>query len=184
MAKTGIFLATGFEEIEALTVVDLLRRAGIEIIMVSITGDKKVTGSHNITVEADLSFDDVNFDDLDMIILPGGMPGTTNLYNCEPLKARISEFAQKGKMLAAICAAPTVYGKMGLLQGKKACCYPGCEIDLKGADVQTTETTIDGNFLTSRGMGTAIAFGLAIIAHFLGDEASKGMAEKIVYHAS
>ncbi len=181
MAKTAIFLADGFEEIEALTVVDLLRRAGIEITTASIMGRKEVTGSHKITVLADALLEEIDFDNTDMIILPGGMPGTTNLGNCEPLKTKIKEFDKKDKMLCAICAAPTVYGKMGLLNGKKACCYPGCEVDLNGADVQTSEVTKDGHFITSRGMGTAIPFGLAIIAHFLGETTAKEMAAKIVY---
>ena len=109
-------------------------------------GRKEVTGSHNITVIADELFENIDFNALDMLILPGGQPGTTNLYNFEPLKDRILEFDKEGKMLCAICAAPTVYGKMGLLNGKKACCYPGCEIDLTGADVQTTPVTVDGHF--------------------------------------
>ncbi len=182
MAKTAIFLADGFEEIEALTVVDLLRRAGIGITTASIMGRKNVKGSHSITVEADVLIDEIDFDDTDMIILPGGMPGTTNLDKCEVLKKHIKEFNDEGKMLAAICAAPTVYGGMGLLSGKKACCYPGCEGGLTGADVQTTETAKDGNFITSRGMGTAIPFGLAIIEHFQGASAAKDMAAKIVYN--
>ena len=181
MAKAAIFLADGFEEIEALTVVDLLRRAGIGITTVSIMGRDEVTGSHKITVRADAEFDKVLLDDMDMLILPGGQPGTTNLFACEPLKKKIEEFNAVGKMLAAICAAPTVYGKMGLLKGKKACCYPGCEADLNGADVQTTEVTCDSNFITSRGMGTAIPFGLAIIEHFQGKEAATEMAKKIVF---
>ena len=181
MAKTVIFLADGFEEIEALTVVDLLRRAGIDITTASIMGRKNVTGSHNITVESDALFDEIDFDSADMLILPGGMPGTTNLDNCVPLKEQITRFNEAGKMLAAICAAPTVYGKMGLLNGKKATCFPGREPDLLGADVQTTETVKDGNFITSRGMGTAIPFGLAIIEHFQGAEAASEMAKKIVY---
>ncbi len=184
MAKTAIFLADGFEEIEALTVVDLLRRAGIEINTISIMGKKSVTGSHKITVEADLLFEEADFSDTDMLILPGGMPGTTNLDNYAPLKDQINKFNDSGKYLAAICAAPTVYGKMGLLKGKKACCYPGRENDLLGADVQMTETALDGNFLTSRGMGTAIPFGLAIIEVFDGSEAAKEMAAKIVYKTS
>ncbi len=181
MAKTVIFLADGFEEIEALTVVDLLRRAGIEITTASIMGRNLVEGSHKIKVEADTLIEDIDFDTTDMIILPGGMPGTTNLDNCQPLKEQIKTFAEKGKKLAAICAAPKVYGKMGLLNGKKACCYPGCEVELIGADVQTSEVAKDGNFITSRGMGTAIPFGLAIIEEFQGKEAADDMAKKVVF---
>lgn len=181
MAKTAIFLADGFEEIEALTVVDLLRRAGIEITTTSIMGKREVTGSHNITVLADALIDEIDFDSMDMLILPGGMPGTTNLGACKPLTDKILEFNEKGKMLCAICAAPTVFGKLGILKGKKACCYPGCEGDLLGADVQTTPVTEDGHFITSRGMGTAIEFGLAIICHFMDGNAAQNMAQKIVY---
>lgn len=181
MAKTGIFLADGFEEIEALTVVDLLRRAGIEIDMVSIMGRLQVMGSHGIEVKADVLLEDCDFDSLDMVILPGGMPGTTNLDNCKTLTDAVVAFNGAGKMLAAICAAPTVYGHLGLLNGKKACCYPGREGELTGADVQMAEVTVDGNFITSRGMGTAIPFGLAIIEHFQGKEAAEDMGRKIVY---
>ncbi len=184
MAKTLIFLADGFEEIEALTVVDLLRRAGIDITMTSIMGRKSVKGSHGIAIEADALLEEADFDSADMLILPGGQPGTTNLFACEPLKDRIKEFNDKGKLLSAICAAPTVYGKMGLLEGKKATCYPGCEKDLIGADTQITEVIKDGNFITSRGMGTAIPFGLAIIEEYLGSDAAEDMAKKIVFRVS
>ena len=183
MANTAIFLANGFEEIEALTVVDILRRAQIGITTVSITGSKRVEGSHGIKVEADETFDNYEFGNTDMIILPGGMPGTKNLDACDPLKAKIEEFNNSGKMLAAICAAPTVYGKMGLLNGKRACCYPGCEGDLLGASVTTDPVTKDGNIITSRGMGTAIEFALAILENFKGKEAAQQMAKAIVYKA-
>lgn len=183
MAKTAIFLANGFEEIEGLTVVDILRRAKIDITTVSITGSKAVEGSHGIKLEADDTIESFNFDGVDMLILPGGMPGTKNLDACAPLKAKIEEFNNAGKMLAAICAAPTVYGKMGLLKGKKACCYPGCDVDLIGADVTTEAVTKNGNFITSRGMGTAIPFALAILEHFNGKEAADQMAKAIVYKA-
>ena len=183
MPKTAIFLADGFEEIEALTVVDLLRRANIEISTVSIMGRKNVTGSHNITVEADSLLEETDFDSLDMLILPGGMPGTTNIADCKALTDKIKEFDEKDKMLCAICAAPTVFGKLGILKGKKACCFPGREDDLLGADVQTSSVTKDGHFITSRGMGTAIDFGLAIIEHYQGSDAATSMASKIVYRA-
>ena len=183
MPKTAIFLADGFEEIEALTVVDLLRRADIDITTVSIMGRKNVTGSHKITVEADSLLEDADFDSLDMLILPGGMPGTTNLGACKALTDKIKEFDEKDKMLCAICAAPTVFGGLGILKGKKACCFPGREKDLLGADVQTTPVTKDGHFITSRGMGTAMDFGLAIIEHYQGIDAATSMASKIVYKA-
>lgn len=181
MSKVLIFMAEGHEEIEALTVVDLLRRAGIDICMVSITGDKKVTGSHGITTVCDKLIETVNFDDADMLVLPGGMPGTINLGECELLMDQVHGFNTSKKGLAAICAAPTVFGKAGILRGKKATCYPGMEADLKGADVSTDAVCHDGHIITSRGMGTAIPFALEIIRTFQGDEAAEKLAKSIVY---
>ena len=177
----AVFFAKGYEEIEALTVVDLTRRAGIETWMVSITEEKKVTGSHGIEVSMDKTLAEVNFEEVDMIVLPGGMPGTLNLEACEPLMEKVKEFDKNGKYISAICAAPTVFGHLGLLNGKKACCYPGMEDGLVGAEVTYDSTAIAEHILTSRGMGTAIDFGLQIIARFKGEEAAKEMAEKIVY---
>ena len=181
MAQTAVFLAEGFEEIEALTVVDLLRRARIGCGTVSIGPERAVTGSHKITVMADLLFDQVDFDSLDMIILPGGQPGTENLRNFKPLTDKLIEFDAAGKCISAICAAPTVFGQLGLLKGKKACCYPGLEDKLTGADVSDDSVCVDGHITTSRGMGTAIDFGLSIIERFQGEEAADDMASRVVY---
>lgn len=181
MSKVLIFMAEGHEEIEALTVVDLLRRAGIDIYTVSITGEKKVTGSHGITTVCDKLIETVNFDDADMLVLPGGMPGTLNLGNCELLMDQVHGFNTSKKGLAAICAAPTVFGKAGLLEGKKATCYPGMEGDLKGANTSTDAVCHDGHIITSRGLGTAIPFALEIIRTFQGDEAAEKLAKSIVY---
>ena len=181
MSKVLIFMAEGHEEIEALTVVDLLRRAGIDIYMVSITGEKKVTGSHGITTVCDKLIETVNFDDADMLVLPGGMPGTINLGECELLMDQVHGFNTSKKGLAAICAAPTVFGKAGILQGKKATCYPGMEGDLKGANTSTDAVCHDGHIITSRGLGTAIPFALEIIRTFQGDEAAEKLAKSIVY---
>lgn len=181
MAQTAVFLAEGFEEIEALTVVDLLRRAKIGCGTVSIGSGRQVTGSHKITVTADLMFDEVDFDSLDMIILPGGKPGTEGLRGFKPLTDRIEEFNATGKCISAICAAPTIFGQMGLLKGKKACCYPGLEDRLEGALVSEDEVSVDGHITTSRGMGTSIAFALAIIERFQGVQAADEMASRIVY---
>ncbi len=181
MSKVLIFMAEGHEEIEALTVVDLLRRAGIDIEMVSITGNKRVPGSHGIMTVCDKLIEQVNFDGVEMLVLPGGMPGTLNLELCEPLMDQIYGFNNMGKMLAAICAAPTVLGRAGLLEGKKATCYPGMEGDLKGAIVSTEEVCHDGNIITSRGLGTAIAFALEIVKTFQGEEAARKLAHGVVY---
>lgn len=181
MAKIGIFLANGFEEIEALTVVDLCRRAGLTIVMISVMEDLYVTGSHGIEVKADKMLSDVLFDEIDMLVLPGGMPGTTNLENTEALMEQVKAFDRGNKYISAICAAPGILGRAGLLQGRKACVFPGLEGELKGADVQMTQTTVDGHILTSRGMGTAIPFGLAIVERFCGKEFAEELGKKIVY---
>ena len=177
-----IFLANGFEEIEALTVVDLLRRAQIDIKMVSIDGNETVTSSHSVTVKSDMSIADVNWDAADMLVLPGGMPGTNNLAECDELMSHVKDFAVGGKYIAAICAAPALtFGESGLLNGKKATCYPGMEEHMHGACAVTDEVVADGNVITSRGMGTAIPFGLKIIETLKGEAVSKQIGDAIVY---
>lgn len=181
MVKVAIFLATGFEEIEALTVVDLLRRVHVEIDMVSVTGEKKAIGSHNIIVETDKTINQLNFNEYDMLILPGGMPGTLNLEACEVLMSQIDAFYAQGKLLAAICAAPSILGHRHMLEGRLACCYPGFEKDLLGANVSLEPVCVDGKIITSRGMGCAVEFGLKIVEILLGEEVSKDLAGKIIY---
>lgn len=181
MSKICVFFADGFEEIEALTVVDILRRAGIDVDMVSVTGARKVTGSHKIPVEMDKLFEEVNFDETDMIVLPGGMPGTKNLEACEPLMAQVDAFYKEEKYLAAICAAPSIFGHRGMLKGKKACSNPGFESHLEGAEVLQEPAVISGHMITSRGMGTAIPFGLTILELLQGQDAAIEMKKKLVY---
>lgn len=181
MAKVYLFLADGFEEIEGLTVVDLLRRAKIDITMVSITGSTNVTGSHHITTVADIIFDEVDFSDADMLVLPGGQPGTTHLLEHEGLDKLLKEFHAKGKSLAAICAAPSILGSKGLLVGKNAVCYPGYEENLIGASIRNTSVVIDGNITTSKGMGTSIDFSLSLIRSIKGEEEAAKIAAAIQY---
>lgn len=181
MAKVYIFLANGYEEIEGLTVVDLLRRVGIEIVMVSITGGLYVTGSHQITSKADVLFENTDLSDADMLVLPGGMPGTKNLNAHEGLDQLLKDFAQKNKKLSAICAAPSVLGSKGLLNGKKATCYPGYEEALIGAKIKKDDVVEDGNIITSKGMGTAIDFSLAIISNLAGKAEADKIAKGIQY---
>lgn len=181
MAKVFIFLANGYEEIEGLTVVDLLRRANIEITMVSITGDRDITGSHGITSRADMLFEETDYSEADMLVLPGGMPGTINLLNHSGLDQLLKNFAAKGKRLAAICAAPRVLGEKGLLSGKKATCYPGNENALLGAQVVNAAVITDGNIITSKGMGTAIDFSLSLIKSLKGSEEALRIAQAIQY---
>lgn len=177
----GVFFAEGYEEIEALTVVDLLRRAEIEVKMVSVTGSRQVTGSHGITVQMDALLEEIDFAVTDMLVLPGGMPGTLGLEACMPLMEQVKAFFAEGKPIAAICAAPTIFGHLGLLNGQPACCYPGMEGELEGAMVIRESVARGDKVITSRGMGTAIDFGLAIIELLQSSEAAKAMAEKIVY---
>lgn len=182
MSKIGIFFAEGFEEIEALTVVDICRRCGIEIEMVSAYGEERVLGSHGIMVTMDKKFEEADFAGYDMLVLPGGGKGTQGLEACEPLMAKVDEFYQAGKYIAAICAAPSIFGHRGFLKGRRACSYPTFESHLEGATVTAGPVEVDGKVITSRGMGTSIDFALAIAAVFAGEEAAKDMAAKIVYH--
>lgn len=166
MSKLGIFMADGCEEIEGLAVVDVVRRAKMDITTISINKINTVTGSHNITFQTDAVFEDVNFDELDGIILPGGMPGTLNLGAHEGVVSLVKKFAADGKLVCAICAAPSVLGAAGILEGKKATCHPGFEEKLIGATTLLDNVVTDSNVITSRGMGTAIDFGLAIVSYF------------------
>ncbi len=181
MSKTGIFMANGCEEIEGLTVVDILRRADLEIDMISLNETTSVTGSHQITFLADTVFEDVNFDAYDAIVLPGGMPGTLHLGEHEGVRLVLQKFAREGKLIAAICAAPSVLGAAELLKNKKATCHPGFESKLTGAAFSEDAVVRDGNIITSRGMGTAIDFALAIAKYFKGDAAVADLKQKLVY---
>lgn len=182
MSKLGIFMADGCEEIEGLTVVDIARRADIEIVTISITGKREVTSSHNVTFLADALATEVDYEELDGIVLPGGMPGTLHLGADETVNKVIKEFAAAGKMVGAICAAPSVLGAAGLLTGKKATCHPGFEEKLIGATTCEDAVVVDGNIITSRGMGTAILFALAIVRYFKDDEAVEQICKGLVYH--
>ena len=182
MSRIGIFFAEGYEEIEALTVVDLARRAGLTIDMISVNGDREVTGSHGISVKMDKIFSEADFDGLDMLVLPGGMPGTKNLESCQELMEKLDEFyASKDKYVAAICAAPSIFGHRGYLKGRRATSFPDFEGHLEGAEVTHGAAEVDGNVITGRGLGCAIPFGLAIVELFLGKNAADALAEKIVY---
>jgi 4-methyl-5(b-hydroxyethyl)-thiazole monophosphate biosynthesis len=182
VAQAYIFLADGFEEIEGLTVVDLFRRVDIAISMVSINKTNMVTGAHQIEIKADRIFEEVDYNDGDILILPGGMPGTNHLMEHEGLDRLLKDFNSKGKLLAAICAAPSVLGQKNILSGKKATCYPGFEEKLIGAQVVKDGVVEDGNVITSKGMGTAIDFSLALIKRLKGEDVAKKLAASIQYN--
>lgn len=181
MKKIAVFLAEGFEEIEALTVVDICRRCGLGADMVSVSEEKTVRGSHGIAVEADRVFSQTDCTAYDMLVLPGGMPGTRNLEAHEGLMAQVDAFYAGGKYIGAICAAPSIFGHRGILKGRKACSYPGFESHLEGAEVTSGPVEISDHVVTSRGMGTAIDFALAIAGIFCGREKAAEMAEAVVY---
>lgn len=176
-----IHLATGFEEIEALTAADLLRRAGKDALLVSVTGDKTVAGAHGIKVEADLLFEEADYSSCEMIVLPGGMPGTKNLAAHSGLCDKIKEFNRSGRLIAAICAAPMVLGGLGLLEGRKATIYPGMEKHLGGASHEEGKVVTDGNIITSMGPGTAMDFGLALVERLCGKDAAKELREDLIF---
>ena len=171
-----IFLTTGFEEIEALATIDILRRGGVNIQSVSLTGDRTVTGGHQISVIADYLFEDVDFADAQMLIIPGG---TVKINEHEGLKREILAFADQGKLLAAICAAPMVLGGLGLLQNKKATCYPGYEKYLIGANVTDAPVTVDGNITTGRAAGCTIEFALQLLRQLKGEKVAEDIKQKI-----
>lgn len=180
MSKVYVFLATGFEEVEALTVVDLLRRAGVDCQTVSVMEEKQVTSSHNVTVTADVLFSEIS-DDADMLVLPGGIPGTPNLAAHKELGELLKRQFQSGKWVAAVCAAPTVLGSLGILDGKKATCFPGKMEELICGEKLKDSVVVDGNVITSRGMGTCIDFGLKMIEVLDSAETAERIGKAIVY---
>ena len=183
MAKqVSVFLADGFEEIEGLTVVDLLRRAGVNVTTVSITKDKTIHGAHGIDVLADQLFEEMDYTKEDMLVLPGGMPGTLHLGEHSGLKELLEKADDERKFLAAICAAPSVFGKYGFLKGRKATSYPGFEEQLTGAEYLTEDVVVSDHIITSRGMGTAIPFSLALIEKLEGTEKAEEIGKSIIYY--
>lgn len=172
-------LANGFEEIEALTPVDVLRRAGLDVKTCSI-GEKGVMGAHGIEVFSDLSPSEIDPADVDMLILPGGMPGATNLDASPLTDALIESVLSKGGRLAAICAAPLVLGRRGLLEGKNATCYPGFESELSGANVTGEGVVTDGNITTAKGMGVALDFALELVRLTVGEDKAREISSAIM----
>lgn len=182
MAQACIFLAEGYEEVEMLTVVDMLRRAGVEIDMVSITGEKAVTSSHGVTIIADKLFAEVDFSSVQMLILPGGIPGTPNLRAYAPLCEQLQAFAEnENKWLAAVCAAPTILGELGLLDGHQATCYPDFADKIICGQYVKKPVIRDGHVITSRGMGTCIEFAAEIITALKDAETASLVKSKIIY---
>lgn len=177
-----IFLAEGFEEIEALTVVDVMRRAGMDIKTVSITSTKEVSGAHGIKVTADLTFKEADFSNTEWLIMPGGMPGASNLAAFEPLCDLLKIHAAKGKV-AAICAAPAVVlAPLGILDGKEATCYPGFESQCQNAVMRDVPVVTLENLITANGPSAALRFALAIVANSLGSNIAQEVGSGMLYY--
>ena len=180
MKNIYVLLADGFEEIEALTSVDVLRRAGLSVFLVSTTGAPYVTGSHHITVKCDVFLNDIKPSESEMLILPGGIPGAPNLLANEKVKNLVCSFNENDKWLGAICAGPMVLGELQLLQGKRATCYPGFEKHLHGAKTMAEPAVTDGKIITGKGIGAAMTFSLEIVRNLLGREVAADLAKKMV----
>ncbi|MCR5639237.1 MAG: DJ-1/PfpI family protein [Lachnospiraceae bacterium] len=179
-----VFLADGFEEIEGLTTVDALRRAKIDVKTVSVTKDKLINGSHGIHLYADALFEEVDFSDAELLVLPGGLgggKGANQLFEHEGLKELLIKQNNEGKLIAAICAAPYILGLNGILAGKQATCYPGFEDKLTGAAFIDANAVESGNVITGRGMGASLDFALLIVKRLQGEEAAKSLAERMEY---
>jgi 4-methyl-5(b-hydroxyethyl)-thiazole monophosphate biosynthesis len=189
MSSCAVLLADGFEEIEAITVIDVLRRAGVQVSVLgagvhgSGAAARRATGSHGIAVQVDASLVDVAAvgQRFDCVVLPGGMPGATTLRDSDKVRAFVLEQHQQGAVVAAICAGPIALGRFGLLQGRDATCYPGFEDQLTGARAHPDRAVVvDGDVVTSRGVGTALAFALALVEKLVGAEAARSQAGKML----
>ncbi|MDO4190554.1 MAG: DJ-1/PfpI family protein [Bacteroidales bacterium] len=180
MKKVYLFLADGFEEIEALAVVDLLRRAEVCVETVSVSNRNEVVGAHNVTVKADTLIAQAQIEKPDMLILPGGMPGMENLYACEKLRNLLLQQAGEQRLIAAICASPSILGRLGLLKQHQAVCYPGFEDELTEAFVRSERVLVSDNIITSRAPGTAIPFALELIKILCGEAVADQIAKDIL----
>lgn len=179
MSLVYAFLADGSEEVEALMIIDILKRAGIEVQTVSVSDKKEIKSSHDIIIQTDILFEEADFDKADMIFLPGGIPGTPNLANHKGLMEKLVEFNNQNKKIAAICAAPSILGELGLLNGKKATCFPGFEDKLKGAEYTGEKVVTDGNVITAKGLGAVFEMGLELVKIFISKEKADEIASKI-----
>lgn len=181
MNRNYIFLADGFEEIEAVTPVDVMRRAGLDVKTVSITGNKEVKGAHGVSFVCDLLFEETDFNEINWLILPGGLPGSQNLYDFAPLKKLLISHAEKKGNIAAICAAPgVVLGQLGLLDGQDATCYPGFEKHFTGGNYKQNPIVVSDNIITANGPATALKFALAIIASEIGAAESANIGKQMM----
>ncbi len=181
MKKAVMLFAEGFEEVEALMTVDILMRGGVDVRLASITEEMEVSGSHGIRIGMDVAMDQVDFGEQDAVLIPGGMPGTLNLGNSPKVTGVLTKMNETGKIVGAICAAPSVLGQCGILKGKKATCYPGFEDKLTGAEFINEKVVVDGNVVTSRGLGTSMEFGFALLELLVSKEKAEEVRGQIVF---
>ena len=180
MKKVFIFLADGFEEIEAIAPIDILRRAELDLVTVSISDSKLVEGAHGVKVEADQLFTETSFGENDYYVLPGGYDGMLNLSAHQGVNELLKKQHSEGKKLAAICASPSVLGKLGILEGKEAICYPGFEGNLTGATISKNSVVEDGNVITGKGPGVAVQFALKIVESLKGKETASQVSDSLM----
>ncbi len=181
MSKVYAFMADGSEEVELLSVVNVLLRGGHDVKLVSVTGRKEIDSAHHIKIRADYELSEIDVSDGDVLFLPGGMPGTRNLGEDEGLCKALLKAYEDGKQLAAICAAPSIFGKLGLLEGKKATCFPGFEQELTGAEYTHQGVITDGRITTARGLGYGLDLGLELLRILAGEEKSQEIKQEIQY---
>ena len=177
-----IFLADGFEEMEAIIPRDILKRGGVDVCTVGVGGEV-VTSAYGLSIKTDMTVENVDFNKIEGIILPGGMPGTTNLEQNKKVIEIINHCNKNKIMIGAICAAPSILGKLGILEGKLVCCYPGFEKYLKGAEISEEKVAKSGHIITSKGPGTAINFGFELLDYIKGDNFSDKVKKGMVYSA-
>ena len=170
--KVAVYFATGYEEVEALSVVDILRRGGIEVLMVGADGQKAVSSRNHVSINMDALVEEINHDEIDMMVLPGGVPGVNHLAENEILVKQLKEFKEKGKWLAAICAGPSILGNLGLLKGEQATCYPGYEEQLLGCEYLKEPVVVSNHIITAVGAGASLDFGYKILEMLKGKELS------------
>lgn len=182
MTKVYEFLADGFEEVEAMLPIDILRRAGVEALTVSVKDTKEVISAHNVTIKADMLFSDSDFSDATMLLLPGGLPGATNLRDHKGLCSLLLRHAGKGGRIGAICAAPLVLGSIGLLKGRRATCYPGFEKYMDGAEYTAELFTIDGNIITGEGPAATFPYAYAIAEMLTKHDTVESLKEGMMYN--
>lgn len=178
--KLAVFLAKGFEEIEALTVVDYLRRLDVDVHMISISDKELVKGAHDIWVTADMMISQIDINNYDGVVIPGGLPGATNLRDNKTVISKVKKMYDKGGLVASICAGPIVLEEAGIIKGKNITAYPGFEDELSG-EYKDQNVVVDGNIITSQGPAIAVEFALTIAAYLLGEEKRKSLEEDILY---